>query len=144
MGKSVFDKYVEVGRLVVGVFGSMNRKTAVIVDIVDQNKVLIDGTAFHGARRIYPLTRLRLTNFKLTGIPRGIKSTPLRKAIEDQKLVEQWSKSSLALKLAAKSRKDKLNDFGRFQLRTNKARRNYHINHTFGKLRKEAKAAAAQ
>ena len=60
----VFKRYVEVGRVVLVSFGPDEGKLATIVDIIDQNKCLIDGPlGINGVgRKVVSYKRLALTD----------------------------------------------------------------------------------
>merc|ERR1712022_14004 len=70
--------FVEAGRVAFVNFGEDFGKMLVIVDIVDMNRVLVDGLG-HFPRVIYPLKRLTLTRLRLP-ILRGARTGTLRKA----------------------------------------------------------------
>ena len=60
-----FTRFVEVGRAVLINYGDDHGKLAIIVDILDQNRVLIDGPTTGVPRQVYPLKRLSLTDQKI-------------------------------------------------------------------------------
>ena len=57
-------------------YGKNLHKLAVIVDILDENRVLLDGPTTDVKREVYPLKRLYLTSF-IVKILRGAKTTTL-------------------------------------------------------------------
>ncbi len=62
----MFKNFIEPGRVAYVNFGKDFGKVAVIVDIVDANRVLLDGPTTGFPRVQYPIRRLGLTNIKLS------------------------------------------------------------------------------
>ena len=58
-------------------YGKNLHKLAVIVDILDDNRVLLDGPTTGVAREVYPLKRVYLTAIVVT-ILRGARTTTLK------------------------------------------------------------------
>ena len=61
-----FKRFVEPGRVVLINYGQSHGKLAVIADIIDENRVLLDGPHTGIAREVYPLKRVSLTDFKVS------------------------------------------------------------------------------
>ena len=61
----VFHKFVEIGRVISINYGPYVGKTAVVLDIVDANKILIEGPHSGVPRMIVPIKRINLTHFKI-------------------------------------------------------------------------------
>ena len=74
-----FNRYVEVGRVVLISYGPDSGKLATIIDIVDQNKCLIDGPETGVARQVIPYTRISLTDLTVK-IQRNAREKTLKKA----------------------------------------------------------------
>ncbi|MBH0005049.1 hypothetical protein I6F42_20095, partial [Pseudoalteromonas sp. SWYJZ12] len=89
-------------------------KIAVIAEIIDHNRAIIDGPTTSVPRHSFPYNHLTLTPLKLAGLPRGARSGALKKLIEKEAIVEKWEKSAWAQKRAAIEKRRSLNDFGRF------------------------------
>jgi len=98
-------------------YGKNLHRLCVILDVVDQNRVLVDGPhpTTGVKRQMVSLRRLSLTSLKLR-IPRGAREKTLKKAFTKAKIAERWKKSAWAKKLEAKTKRAALNDFGRFQV----------------------------
>jgi large subunit ribosomal protein L14e len=113
----VFKRYAEVGRVVLVNYGSESGKLATIIDIVDQNKCLIDGPeALTGvSRQVIPFTRIALTDLTVK-VQRNARQTTLQKAWEAGETMKTWDASAWAKKLAAKKKRSSLSDFGRFKV----------------------------
>ena len=72
-----FTRFVEVGRVVLINFGAYNGKLAVIVEIINTNRVLLEGPTTGVRRHEISLRRVSLTDVKIE-IPRGVKSAALK------------------------------------------------------------------
>ncbi|TRM69764.1 ribosomal protein L14-domain-containing protein [Schizophyllum amplum] len=123
MSDSTFKRFVEVGRLVILKAGPYAGKVAVIVEIIDHNRALIDGPTTDVPRQSYPLKHVTLTRFCLTKLPRGSRSGVVKKAIEAEGTIGKWEASSWAQKMAAVKKRRSLNDFGRFSVMLAKKQR---------------------
>lgn len=115
--KMVFKRYVEVGRVVLINYGPETGKLATIIDIVDQNKCLIDGPqeVTGVSRQVISYTRLALTDLTVK-IQANARQTTLKKAWEAADTLNKWESSSWAKKLAAKKKRASLSDFDRFKV----------------------------
>ncbi|GFH54200.1 ribosomal L14e-domain-containing protein [Chaetoceros tenuissimus] len=115
--KMVFKRYVEVGRVVLVNYGPDAGKLATIVDIVDQNKCLIEGPAnLTGVeRQVISYGRIALTDLKVK-IGRNARQKTLNAAWAAADIQAKWDGSSWAKKLAAKSKRASLSDFDRFKV----------------------------
>lgn len=72
-----FTKFVQVGRVVLVNFGPYNGKLAVIVEIINTNRVLIEGPTTGVKRHELSLKRVSLTDV-IVNIKRGEKSAALK------------------------------------------------------------------
>jgi len=115
--KMVFTRFVEVGRVVLINYGPESGKLATIIDIVDQNKCLIDGPAeITGvSRQVISYTRIALTDLTVK-IQANARQTTLKKAWEEADTLNKWEASSWAKKLSAKNKRASLSDFARFKV----------------------------
>ncbi|KAK8807311.1 hypothetical protein WA158_004070 [Blastocystis sp. Blastoise] len=110
-----FTRFVEVGRVVYINYGTLFGRLATIVDIIDENKVLVDGPyKFTGVKRQI-VSRVFLTKI-VCKITRGARTGEVK---------EQWTETAWAKKLAARKEKANRNDFQRFvaMIEKRKARR---------------------
>jgi len=130
---SLFRKFVQIGRLVVVRNGCDAGKSGFIVEVLDQNRALVDGPeALTGLKRqVLNFKDVALADF-VANIPRGIRHKPLVKAIQKQQTLESWKKSGWAKKLSVKKQKREMNDFDRFKGMVTKIERN-------GKIREKLK-----
>ena len=113
----VFKRYVEVGRVVLINYGPETGKLATIIDIVDQNKCLIDGPEeITGVpRQVISYSRLALTDLTVK-IQANARQKTLKKAWEEADTLNKWESSSWAKKLSAKKKRASLSDFDRFKV----------------------------
>ncbi|KAF7327439.1 60S ribosomal protein [Mycena kentingensis (nom. inval.)] len=112
--ESNFKRFVEVGRVVLLKSGPFSGKIAVIAEIIDHNRAIIDGPTTGVPRQSFPYKHLILTQLSLTGLPRAAGSGVVKKHLEKEATVEKWDKSSWAQKRVALEKRRALNDFGRF------------------------------
>ncbi|KAF9027505.1 60S ribosomal protein L14 [Hymenopellis radicata] len=116
MQESNFKRFVEVGRVVLLKSGPSAGKIAVIAEIIDHNRAIIDGPTTGVPRQAYPYKHLTLTPLSLSKLPRAAGSGVVKKELEKQAIVEKWEKSSWATRRAALEKRRSLNDFGRFEV----------------------------
>uniref|UniRef100_A0A7S4VF99 Large ribosomal subunit protein eL14 domain-containing protein n=1 Tax=Alexandrium monilatum TaxID=311494 RepID=A0A7S4VF99_9DINO len=124
MSASMFKRFVEPGRLALITYGPCAGKMCTIIDIVDQQRVVVDGPAsVTGVRRhMMPIKRLSLTDFK-AGIGRGAREKALKKALADGEVMKKWEATSWAKKLKAREVRQNMTDFERFKLMVAKKNR---------------------
>ena len=88
---------VEAGRVAYINYGEDYGKMVVIVDMVDINRVQVDG-AGNFPRVIFPLKRLNLTKLRVP-LLRGARTGTLKKAIAKFELEGKWKATPAAKKL---------------------------------------------
>jgi len=129
---------VQIGRVCLINRGEYAGKIVTIIDVVDQNRALVDGptdsTGVH--RQTMPFKNLALTPIVVT-IPRAPRPATLAKALKDQKVVEQWESSPWAAKLKSQRIKKTLNDFDRFKNMVAHKKRTNEVNRQLAKLKKQ-------
>ncbi|KAJ3415855.1 60S ribosomal protein L14 [Chytridiales sp. JEL 0842] len=135
ISKQVFTRFVEVGRVVLVNYGPSAGKLAVIVDIVDHSRVLVDGPTTDVPRQVLSFKRLSLTDI-VAKIPRTAGSPAVKKALEKQDILAAWNKTAWAKKLASREARAKMTDFDRFKLMVAKKQRRAIVGKEFAKLRK--------
>ncbi|KAF9003436.1 ribosomal protein L14-domain-containing protein [Cyathus striatus] len=123
MSESNFTRFVEVGRVVLLKDGPLAGKIAVIAEIIDHNRAIVDGPTTGVPRQAFPYKHLVLTPFSLKKLPRAAGSGVIKKQVEKEAIVEKWDKSAWAQKRAAVEKRRTLNDFGRFQVMVAKKQR---------------------
>ncbi|KAG1043483.1 hypothetical protein G6F43_011645 [Rhizopus delemar] len=120
-----FKRQVEVGRVVLINHGADAGKLAVIVDIVDHNRALIDGPTTGVARQAFPYRRLVLTPIVLKKLPRSVGQAALKKALEKSDVVTTWNKTTWAKKIEQRKVRASLSDFDRFKVNKLKNKRRF-------------------
>jgi len=112
-----FTRFVEVGRVVYINYGPEKGNLATIVDVVDQNKCLIEGPAdITGVeRQVIPYKRISLTDLKVA-IPRNARAKTLKAAWAKADTLKAWEASSWGKKLENKKRRSAQTDFMRFKV----------------------------
>ncbi|KAI0052025.1 60S ribosomal protein L14 [Auriscalpium vulgare] len=122
--ESNFDRFVEVGRVVLLKAGPQAGHIAVIAEVIDHNRAIIDGPTTGVPRQSFPYRHLTLTPLKVKALPRNAGTGTVKKYVEKEGIVEKWDSSAWAKKRAATEKRRTLNDFERFQvLLLKKARR---------------------
>ncbi|TKR76042.1 hypothetical protein L596_017243 [Steinernema carpocapsae] len=111
------------GRVVYVSKGNDSGKLAVIVDVVDESRALIDGPSSGVRRSVRNFNNLHLTKFK-TAIQHGMQSINVKKSFDEAQVVSKFAESVCAKKLAAKATKSQMTDFDRYKLMRAKQTRN--------------------
>ncbi|PWN23107.1 hypothetical protein BCV69DRAFT_310593 [Microstroma glucosiphilum] len=123
--QEAFKRYVEVGRVVLINQGESEGKLAVIVEIVDHNKAIVDGPSTGVARQVIRYRYTTLTPFVVPGLPRGSGSTTVKKFFDKSDVNEKWAKSAWAKKRQAQKAKRETSDFDRFNIMLLKKQRRF-------------------
>ena len=120
---------MEVGRIVLINYGPEEGKLATVIDILDQNKCLIDGpeNLTGVSRQVIPYSRLALTDFKIK-IQRNARQKTLNKAWEDADLMKKWDASHWAKRISNRKKRASLGDFDRFKVMVAKKQKTEIIN----------------
>ncbi|KAF7403397.1 hypothetical protein HZH68_006191 [Vespula germanica] len=135
-----FQRFVESGRVAYVSDGPYQGKLVAIVDVIDQNRVLVDGPAANVPRGQMRLNELHLTKFRLR-FPYTGSTRVVRKAWEISEIDNLWKNTMWARKVAAKKKRAELSDFDRFKLRKARQIRNKLRTNAFFTLKKKAKKA---
>ena len=109
-----FSQFVEIGRLVLISFGPLADKLAVIVDIIDDKRVLIDVCNTTEPRQVMPVKRIKLTDFHVK-IERAAAPEVVAKTVESEGIIKKFQESKWGKRLAARQAKLNMNDFQRFK-----------------------------
>ncbi|KAK8694021.1 hypothetical protein V6N13_071585 [Hibiscus sabdariffa] len=132
-----FKRYVEIGRVALVNYGKDHGKLVVIVDVVDQNRALVDAPDM--VRSQMNFKRLTLTDIKID-INRVPKKKTLIDAMEKADVKNKWENSSWGRKLIVQKRRASLDDFGRFKLMLAKIKKAGIVRQELAKLKKETSA----
>ncbi|KAI5076122.1 hypothetical protein GOP47_0008187 [Adiantum capillus-veneris] len=128
-----FRRYVEIGRVAMVNYGPSYGKLVVIVDVVDQNRALVDAPDM--VRGAMNFKRLSLTDIKID-IPRMPKKKQLTDAINSADVHGKWANSSWGRKLIVQKKRASLNDFDRFKVMVARIKRSSIVKRELAKLRK--------
>merc|ERR1711934_941570 len=116
-----FKKFVEIGRVaVLNGEGPNQGKIAAIVNVIDQNRVLIDGPTSGVLRQAYPIKQLQLTPIAVK-FPFNASTKTVRAELVANKVDETWANSTWAKRMAVKAKRAGLTDLDRFKLRKAKS-----------------------
>lgn len=107
-------RFVQAGRIAVVVYGALANKLAVIVDIIDDKRVLVDIIGEIGSRQTISNRRLKPTGL-LIPIARGISQEQVASEVERSKVVQKFATTSIGKKIASQEAKYQLTDFQRFK-----------------------------
>uniref|UniRef100_A0A3Q1FTW6 Large ribosomal subunit protein eL14 n=1 Tax=Acanthochromis polyacanthus TaxID=80966 RepID=A0A3Q1FTW6_9TELE len=133
----VFKRFVEIGRVAYVSFGPHAGKLVAIVDVIDQNRALVDGPCTGVKRQAMPFKCMQLTDYVIK-VPHSARQKFVRRAWEKAQVNEKWSESSWAKKIEARQKRAKMSDFDRYKVMKAKRMRNKIIKHEVKKLQKEA------
>lgn len=136
---------VEIGRVVLIVRGEHAGKLAVIINIIDPRRVLIDGPrSVTGVRRgVACLKGLELTRYKVN-ISRGQHGASLAKVVAASNVPTKFSQSAWGRRLATRAARSSLTDFDRVMLAHARRARAQLVAKRFFKAVKAAKAAKGE
>ncbi|KAH9763562.1 Ribosomal L14e domain-containing protein [Citrus sinensis] len=126
--------YVEIGRVALVNYGKDYGKLVVIVDVLDQNRALINAPDM--VRSQMNFKRLSLIDIKID-INRVPRKKSLIEAMEKADVKNKWENSSWGKKLIVQKRRAALNDFDRFKLMLAKIKKGGLIRQELAKLKKE-------
>ncbi|WFD31195.1 hypothetical protein MSPP1_002229 [Malassezia sp. CBS 17886] len=121
-GQESFKRYVEVGRVVLLNEGAHKDQLAVIIEIVDQNRAIIDATVSGGSRDVLRYRAMTLTPYTIK-VPRGASSAVVKKAFSNSGVDGRWARSSWAKTIRAREARKKTTDFERFHVQVLKKER---------------------
>lgn len=100
-------------------YGDLAGKLCTIIDVVDQNKALVEGIPGDDAtdvrRQMIPFKRLSLTDI-VVKIPRNARQKTMKAAWAEADVTGKWAASGWGKKLASKAKRAANNDFDRFKL----------------------------
>uniref|UniRef100_H3B787 Large ribosomal subunit protein eL14 n=1 Tax=Latimeria chalumnae TaxID=7897 RepID=H3B787_LATCH len=136
----VFKRYVEIGRVAYISFGPHAGKLVAIVDVIDQNRALVDGPCSGVRRQAMPFKCMQLTDFVIKiqhryQIPE-VTDFWLVLVFKKKKKKKTWGKT--LDKKKKKKKKKKANFLKNFHFIRTQSMRNKIIKHEIKKLQKEA------
>ncbi|KAJ1504165.1 hypothetical protein HMI54_007365 [Coelomomyces lativittatus] len=108
--------YVQVGRVVLINNGKNTGKLAVIVDIIDHNRAILDGPTTDVRRFSCSYKCMTLTPILVKKVPRSASTEVLSKILADKDIKAIWNESRPAKRLAKRQIRQSLTDFDRFKV----------------------------
>merc|ERR1711944_22341 len=138
--KMVYTRFVEIGRVAYVSFGPDEGKLCVIVDVIDQNRALVDGPCSGVARKAISFKQLHLTEHVIK-IGHSARKGTVKKAWEKAGVTEKWNNSTWAKKIENRQKRSMINDFDRYKLMKAKQARNRLITVELGKMKSALKKA---
>ncbi|XP_073843707.1 ribosomal protein L14 [Musca autumnalis] len=133
-----FQRFVQTGRIAKCSAGPLKGRLVAIVDVIDQNRVLVDGPLTGVPRQEYRLNNLHLTKYRIK-FPFTAPTRIVRKAWTESDMKAQWKVSPWSTKAQNICKRSQLNDFDRFKLRYAKRQRNKLLTVAFNALKKRTK-----
>ncbi|XP_045113806.1 60S ribosomal protein L14-like isoform X2 [Portunus trituberculatus] len=136
MPKETFRKLIQIGRVVYLNEGPYRGKLAVVVDIIDCNKALIDGPCSGVPRQAFKFSEMFLTKYLLK-INRSQRSKILRNAWEAEQINEKFAASKWNQNLEKEVVRSNMTDFDRYKLGRARQSRNRLLNRVHNHIRKQ-------
>nr|XP_061838370.1 large ribosomal subunit protein eL14-like [Nerophis lumbriciformis] len=137
----VFKRFVEIGRVVYISFGPYSGKLVAIVDVIDQNRALVDGPCTGVKRQALPFKVMQLTDYVIK-VPHSARQKFVRRAWEKAQVNEKWEQSNWFKKIEAREKRAKMSDFDRYRVMQARRIRNRIIKVEVKRLQNAAKKAA--
>ncbi|CAI2314389.1 unnamed protein product [Caenorhabditis sp. 36 PRJEB53466] len=134
----VFNRVVQIGRVVFIASGNDQGKLATIVNVIDGNRVQVDGPSSGVVRSVRNLKDLHLTKFVIK-VRVGQRTKSVQTAFDAAKVAENFQKTQWAKKIAQRAIRSKLTDFERYKLMKAKQLRNRLVRIELAKLKKAQK-----
>ncbi|KAL9637805.1 MAG: hypothetical protein Q9164_001968 [Protoblastenia rupestris] len=136
-------RLVEVGRIVLFTHGLYAGRLAVIVEIIDHKRILIDGpskTLPAVPRQSAPLNNLILTPIVIPKLPRAAGRGAVAKAWEKEGVDQKWAESAWARRREQREKRRNLSDFDRFKVLRLKKQTRFEVRKAHAKVRAAAKS----
>ena len=130
-------RFVEVGRVCLVKNGKYANKLAVILDVVDQGRVLADSPAHKNSGRWGGIPRhvMSLKDLEPTpvtvAVQRGARVGTLTKALETQDTFSAWSATAWAKKIESRDARTNMVDFDRVSLDRARRQRSFALRKSY-------------
>ncbi|XP_037086013.1 60S ribosomal protein L14-like [Pollicipes pollicipes] len=122
--------------------GPLQGKICAVVNIIDQNRVLVDGPCTGVRRQVVNLKNVHITTLRIR-IPHTASTPMVREQWVGRHVSETWEDSRWCRNLRAKQRSQNLTDFERFKLWKLRKARTAIIRDACSKLKTEIKKSKA-
>ncbi|KAK3015939.1 LOW QUALITY PROTEIN: hypothetical protein RJ639_005754 [Escallonia herrerae] len=133
-GRWPFKRFVEIGRVALVNYGEDYGRLVVIVDVIDQNRALVDAPDMVRCQMNFKRLTLTDITIKIKRIP---KKKTLIEAMEAADVKNKWENSSWGRKLIVQKRRAALTDFDRFKLMLAKIKRAGLVRQELAQLKKQ-------
>ncbi|XP_062969149.1 large ribosomal subunit protein eL14-like [Cynocephalus volans] len=133
----VFRRFVEVGRVACVSFGPHARELVAIVDVIYQNRAVVDGPCTQVRSQAMPFKCMQLTDIILK-FPHSACQKYVRQARQKANISTKWAATRWAKKIEVRERKAKMIDFDRYKVMKAKKMRNRITKNEVKKLQKAA------
>eukprot|EP01135_Chromosphaera_perkinsii_P007028 Nk52_evm7s675 gene=Nk52_evmTU7s675 len=133
----VYKKFVEVGRVALINVGPDAGKICVIVDVVDNNRALVDCAPTGVTRAPIAFKAISLTDM-VVPLKRGMSTKYVTKAFNEADCAKKWEQTAWAKKRAARVKRANMTDFCRFKLMLARKQKAVIVGKEFAKLKKKA------
>lgn len=133
-----YTRFVEAGRVALVNYGEHLHKLVIIVDILDQNRVLVDAPSSGLTRKVINVKRLALTSIKVDDIARGAPVDEVKQKYEKADVDGVFAASGWGKKLERKQKRANLNDFDRFKVMVARMKKSKAVNAEYEKLKAKA------
>ena len=105
---------IELGRLILIIKGKDAGKVAVILNVIDQNRFVVEGKGVN--RQLVNQKDIEVTPFVCEEVGLNDSSKVVGAKVEKSKILEQWAASAWAKKVAVRELRANVDDFTRFKL----------------------------
>ncbi|ORZ14613.1 ribosomal protein L14-domain-containing protein [Absidia repens] len=138
MVQGAFKREVQVGRIVLLNTGADAGKLAVIIEIIDHRRALIDGPTTGVARQPFSYNHLTLTPLVVKDLPRGAGEKVVKKYLAKHDTLANWEKTAWAQKIATRKTRASLSDFDRFKVQKLKSQRRFALGSAIAQAKKQS------
>merc|ERR1711915_533270 len=135
-----FRKFVQIGRVVFLNDGRYKGKLAVIVDIIDGNRALIDGPCSGVPRQTFKFSEMYLTKYLLK-LQRSQRSKGVREEWERRRVSQRFAASQWQKNIEKHEVRSIMTDYDRYKLGRAKQSRNKIIKDAFRRIKKKSMKA---
>lgn len=97
--------------------GPNNGKVALIVEVIDHNRVLIDAGTPELSRQVISIRHIELTDIKVD-ISKNADGETVKKCMKENDIEAKWNETPKAMMIKQEQIRKNLNDFERFQVLT--------------------------
>ncbi|EON66449.1 hypothetical protein W97_05547 [Coniosporium apollinis CBS 100218] len=137
-------RLVETGRVVLFSTGPYKGRLAVIVEIIDHKRVLVDGPSDTPSKAVprhsAALSHVSLAPIVIAKLPRGAGSGAVKAAWEKAEVEGKWENSAWAKNRDRMAKRRQLNDFEKFKVMRLRKQARFEVQKSLAKVRASAKA----